>query len=290
MEKVLSFIDWDYGGIFMILLGVYEKAMPNGMTLEEKLKEAKEAGFDFLEISMDETDEKLERLDWDWAQKKHLVDAIFENKMPIKTMCLSGNRKYPLGSNDEELERIGIKVMKKAIDFANDIGIRIIQIAGYDVYYEQTSELTVERFGRNLKLCVDYAAKKGIYLGFETMETEFMNTIKKAMNYVTWINSPYLNVYPDLGNITNAAIQYGTEVSEDILSGSGRIIAAHLKETVPGKFREIPYGNGHVDFAAAIQLFKQLGVHIYTAEFWYNGKDDWRQELINANQFLRDQF
>ena len=62
------------------------------------------------------------------------------------------------------------------------------------------------------------------------------------MVYVNRVNSPYLNVYPDLGNVTNAAVTYGTDVEEDLETGRGHLAAMHLKETLPGKFREIPFG------------------------------------------------
>ena len=39
-------------------LGLYEKAMPGSLTWKEKLLAAKSAGYDFVEISIDETDEK----------------------------------------------------------------------------------------------------------------------------------------------------------------------------------------------------------------------------------------
>ena len=45
-------------------IGLYEKAMPKDLTWKEKLTAAKEAGYDFVEISIDETDEKLARLEW----------------------------------------------------------------------------------------------------------------------------------------------------------------------------------------------------------------------------------
>jgi len=272
------------------LLGLYEKSMPNYLTLQEKLIEGKLAGFDYLEISIDETDTKLQRLDWSNEQKKELVSAMYRAEMPIKTMCLSGHRKFPIGSNDEAIVKRGMDIMRKAIDFASDTGIRIIQIAGYDVYYEKSTCQTVQRFGENLKKSVEYAAKKGVLLGFETMETEFMNTIEKAMKYVDLINSPYLNVYPDMGNITNACKMYDISVMEDISRGTGKIVAAHLKETVPGKFREIPFGTGHVDFQSIIELLRKNGVSMFTGEFWYNEKLDWKQELKFANNFLRSKF
>ena len=46
------------------LLGQYEKSMPHSMSLREKLLLSRKCGFDYLEISVDETDEKLSRLDW----------------------------------------------------------------------------------------------------------------------------------------------------------------------------------------------------------------------------------
>ena len=45
------------------LLGMYEKAMPMTLSWEEKLTACKNAGFDWVEISIDETDEKIARLE-----------------------------------------------------------------------------------------------------------------------------------------------------------------------------------------------------------------------------------
>ena len=229
-------------------LGLYEKSMPNTLTLEEKLRQAKAAGFDFMEISIDETDAKLSRLDMTREERKALVDAMYQAGLPIKTMCLSGHRKYPLGSRDESVRARGLEIMEKAIQLACDLGLRIIQLAGYDVYYEEGGEDTRALFLENLKKSAEMAAAAGVTLAFETMETEFMNTVEKAMAYVKLVNSPYLKVYPDSGNLTNAAVAYHTRVSDDLETGRGSISAVHLKETKPGVFREVPYGTGHVDF------------------------------------------
>ena len=178
--------------------------------------------------------------------------------------------------------------MQKAVTLAADLGIRIIQLAGYDVYYEQGSEETRARFEENLKKATLMAARDGILLGFETMETEFMNTVGKAMKYVNLGNSPYLNVDPDAGNITNAAVTYGTDVLEDLRSGEGHIVAVHLKETVPGKFREIPFGTGHVNFRDMIHTAYALGVRRYVTEFWYVGNPEWKKDLDFARSMMGD--
>lgn len=269
-------------------LGLYEKAMPKELCWREKLLAAKEAGYDFVEISIDETEEKLARLHMPAEERLSLVRLMAETGVPIRTMCLSGHRKYPLGSSDPKTCRRGMEIMEKAIRLSEDLGIRIIQLAGYDVYYEESTKETKARFEENLKKAVQMAAGAGILMGFETMETEFMNTVEKAMHYVNLIHSPYLNVYPDSGNITNAAVTYGTNVLDDLRSGTGHLAAVHLKETVPGKFREIPFGTGHVDFPAIVRQAWELGVRRFVTEFWYTGNPDWKQDLHQARTMMGD--
>ena len=268
-------------------LGLYEKAMPNNLNWEEKLKFAKSIGYDFIEISIDETDEKLSRLNMSKEERKNLVNLMMDNNIYIRTMCLSGHRKYPLGSNNKDTVKRSLDIMEKAIILANDLGIRIIQIAGYDVYYEDSSIETVKRFEENLKKSTEIAAKFGVILAFETMETEFMNTVEKAMDYVNKINSPYLQVYPDIGNITNASKLYNNDVLKDLETGKGHIVGMHLKETVPNKFREIPFGTGHVDFEKAINLTFNLGVRKYVTELWCTN-DKWQQEVKEAYNMMND--
>lgn len=267
-------------------LGLYEKSMPSTLTWREKMDAAKAAGFDFIEISIDETDEKLKRLDMSKEERFALVKQMYESGIPIRTMCLSGHRKYPLGSNDPQTEKRSMEIMEKAIALADDLGIRIIQLAGYDVYYEQGTEETRARFEKNLKKAVHMAAKAGVLLGFETMETEFMNTVEKSMKYVNIVNSTYLNVYPDCGNIKNAAVTYKIDVLRDLKMGFGRLTSMHLKETVPGRFREIPFGTGHVDFEAMIETAWGLGVRKYVTEFWYTGNENWEEDLAFAHSMM----
>lgn len=267
-------------------LGLYEKSMPQHLDWKEKLLAAKTAGFDFVEISIDETDDKLARLDMSKEERLQLQAVMMETGVPIRTMCLSGHRKYPLGSANSETEKRGMEIMQKAIALAEDLGIRIIQLAGYDVYYEESTAETRERFVTNLKKATEMAAKAGVLMGFETMETEFMNTVEKAMKYVNIVNSTYLNVYPDIGNITNAAKVYQTDVLDDIETGRGHLVAMHLKETVPGKFREIPFGTGHVDFEGAIEKAWSLGVRKFVTEFWYTGNPKWEEDLTFAHDMM----
>lgn len=270
----------------MYEIGLYEKAMPGELSWRDKLLTAKELGYDFVELSVDETDAKLARLDMTREERLEILQIMNEVGVSFRSMCLSGHRKYPLGSADPAICARGMEIMEKAVQLAADLGIRIIQLAGYDVYYEDSTPETVARFGENLKKATMMAAKAGVLLGFETMETEFMNTVGKAMKYVDLVNSPYLGVYPDSGNLKNAAVTYGTDVYEDIRSGAGHTVAMHLKETVPGKFREIHFGTGHVDFQKTIDTAWEIGVRRFVTEMWYVGQENWKEDIREAHDMM----
>lgn len=269
------------------VLGVYEKAMPNTLSFEEKLSYAKEIGYDYLEISIDETPEKLSRLDWDKKTRDDLVSTMKKVGLPIRSLCLSGQRKYPMGSENEEIRKQSMEIIEKAIILADDLGVRIIQLAGYDVYYEKGNDTTRELFMQNLRKAVEIASKHGVILAFETMETSFMDTVKKAHEVVEKISSPFLQIYPDLGNITNSSLIYNHDVIDDIKDGKNHIVAAHIKESIVGHYREIPFLTGHVNFKECLtQLWKQ-GVRRYVTELWYVGAEDFTIDLKFAVKTFR---
>ena len=54
-------------------LGIYEKALPKNISWQDRLSIAKACGFDFVEISIDETDERLARLDW--SEKERIGES-----------------------------------------------------------------------------------------------------------------------------------------------------------------------------------------------------------------------
>ncbi|MDR0561550.1 MAG: L-ribulose-5-phosphate 3-epimerase [Spirochaetaceae bacterium] len=273
-------------------LGLYEKAMPGNLSLVEKLTAVPEGGYDFLELSIDETDEKLARLDWTDAEIHQARRSIEHTGTPITSICLSAHRRFPLGDPDKVVRDQSIAIMEKAILLAARLGVRIIQIAGYDVYYKPSTDATCAFFAENLARSAEAAACLGIMLAFETMETPFINTVEKAIRWVNKINSPFLAVYPDLGNITCAAAGDSNRVQADLESGRGHIAALHLKETKPGIFREVLYGTGHVNFSEGVKTAWNLGVRSFTAEFWWTAgaSAEWKVILQRNNQFLRKFF
>lgn len=275
------------------ILGLYEKAQPDAVSLEEKLVNAAQAGFDSFELSVDESDQRLARLEWHTDEIGALRQAARRAGIPVGTLCLSGHRRYPLGSADPETVRRGMDVLQRAIALAGELGVRLIQLAGYDVYYERSTPDTIKRFTDNLLQGVEWASAAGVMLGFETMECvspagePILDTVGKAMRFVQLADSPWLQVYPDTGNVCNACGGDTSAVLADMHCGRGHIAAAHLKETVDGVFRDLFPGEGRVDFPAIIDALKAQGVRRFTAECWYRSGDDWGARLKAVHDYYR---
>ena len=272
------------------LLGMYEKAMPIDLPWKDKLINCKEAGFDWVEFSVDETDEKIARLYWSQEERDALKQDLKDTGMQLYTMCFSAQRKYSLGSLGKDKHDKAMDIMERAIDFSADMGIKIVQLAGYDCYYEEANEDTRNEFIKNLKIATQMAAKRGILMGFETMmDRPFIDTVEKAMEYVNICNSPYLGVYPDIGNLEGAKHDFGYQksVAEDLYTGKGHILACHLKETKAKTDRGVPWGTGFTNYDN-IKVLKDLGVRMFNGEFWMDDPNNWKEDLKKSNKFLRE--
>ena len=246
-------------------IGKYEKALPNAFTWEEKFRAARLAGFDYMEISVDESDQRLKRLDWTDREIEDLQRLMAKEGIVFPTMCLSGHRKYPFGSKNPETRQKAMEIMEKAILLAVKLGVRCIQLAAYDVYYEPSDEETDALFIEGMRKSVQMAARAGVVLAMEIMDTPYMGTITRAMEYLKKIPSPYFKIYPDIGNLSN----FTEDVPGELALGLGEIVALHVKETKPGVFRDLEFGEGTVDFAGIFQALHNLGYQgMFLLEMW----------------------
>ncbi len=168
-------------------------------------------------------------LDWRRDQRLALVSAIAETGVRVPSMCLSAHRRFPLGSEDDAVRAEGLEIMRKAIRFAQDVGIRVIQLAGYDVYYQEANYETRRRFREGLKESVEMASRAQVTLAMEIMDYPLMNSISKALGYAHYLNNPWFQLYPDIGNLS----AWDNDVQMELQAGIGHIVAVHVKDTRP---------------------------------------------------------
>ena len=271
--------------LFKMPVGLYEKALPDALSWEERLAAAGQAGYDFVEISIDESQERLSRLDWSASERASLRQSIANTGVRIMTMCLSGHRKYPLGSHSPEIRQQGLDILYKAIEFASDIGLRVVQVMGYDVFYETSDEHTAVNFIEGLQRGAQYAGQAGVMLGLENLDTPFVENLSKGLAIIHEINSPWLRLYPDIGNLAAA----GYSPPDELTLAREQILGIHVKDAMPKIIRGIPFGEGIVPFKDTFRALANTGFWgILGVEIWgqMHAVDDPIAAAASARQFV----
>lgn len=264
-------------------LGIYEKALPGGEDWHARLQLAAELGFDFVEMSVDESDRRLARLSWTPAERLALVKAIADTGVRVPSLCLSAHRRFPLGAEQDAVRSQGLEILRQAIRLAQDVGIRVIQLAGYDVYYQQANDHTRERFREGLVQAVELASRAQVTLAMEIMDYPLMNSISKALGYAHYLNNPWFQLYPDIGNLS----AWDHDVQMELEAGAGHIVAVHVKDTRPGEFKNVPFGAGVVDFTRCFATLRASGYRgPYLIEMWSESAPDPIAEVKAARQWV----
>lgn len=246
-------------------VGLYEKALPAEWSWDRRLAATAEAGYQYAEISIDESDERLARLEWTAQERAAFRKAIAASGVPVLTMCLSGQRRYPLGSKDEAIRGRAFDMLRKAIEFALDVGVRIIQVAGYDVYFEPSDATTMARYHEGLCRAAGWASIAGVMLALENVDVPASASLLDALATVRHVDSPWFQLYPDPANVAAA----GYDPLTQLPACREHIVAVHIKDSLPGVVRGVPFRSGIVPFEP---LFHTLARCAYrgplTVEMW----------------------
>ena len=143
---------------------------------------------------------------------------------------------------------------------------------------------TRRRFRDGLKQSVEMASRAQVTLAMEIMDYPLMNSISKALGYAHYLNNPWFQLYPDIGNLS----AWDNDVQMELKAGSGHIVAVHVKDTKPGVFKNVPFGEGVVDFERCFETLKQTGYcGPYLIEMWSETSADPLAEVAKARDWVK---
>lgn len=265
------------------IFGIYEKAL-QPQSFAQMFDVARQGGYESFELSLDSTDERQARLDWSRAEIQALREAAWNSGMKILTTCLSGGKRYPLGSSDPELVRRGLEMTKKAIALSGELGIRVIQISGFDVYDQEPRTIdTQRRYVEQLYKCVKMAERACVTLAIEPVEGN-LYAVRDTMRVIREINSCWLQLYPDVANINSL----GIDPIQELPYGEGHIVAVHMRDSIMNCYdATIPFGTGCLDFDG---VFEQLHDMNFTGplvvEMWNTDAPDALDRIIQARTYM----
>ena len=279
-----------------ISLGIYEKALRSGPRAVSGsrvdgeawrvfLDQVPRAGFSFLDLSIDESPEREARLDWDAGQCRTVRRAAEAAGTDIGGICLSVHRRIGPGSADPAVRRRAREVMARGLQVCHDLGVPVIQLAGYYCYYEDPNPDAEYWYTQLLADAVPLAARLGVVMGIENVDRYDVTTLTNAKGLVDARDTPDHQLYPDLGNIAEQGFDPGVELA----AGEGHMVAMHAKDVRPGEPRRVEMGTGVVDWDRSFELLAAQGWSgRLMIEMWNDDAPDCVQRCASAREFIED--
>lgn len=267
----------------MPVFGIYEKAV-RPQSFEDMFRDAREAGYQSFELSIDASNGRLKRLFWGKKEAAEVWQAALRQDMKILTMCLSGHKRFPLGSSDPEITSAGMKIMEKALELGGRLGIRIIQLSGFDVYdQEERTEETRKRYVDNVFRASRMAERACVMLAIEPVEGNLL-AVRDTMEVVRKIDSHCLQIYPDVANINSL----GINPIQELPCGKGHIAAVHMRDSLPGIYdATIPFGSGYLDFDGVFRKLDEIGFcGPLVVEMWNTERTEYMEWIRQAREYM----
>ncbi|MGL5406803.1 MAG: L-ribulose-5-phosphate 3-epimerase [Propionibacteriaceae bacterium] len=268
-----------------VTLGIYEKALIACSEWSPFFSQVIDGGFSFVDLSIDESPQRASRLSWSASERINCRSAAEANGVDIGALCLSLHRKIMPGSIDPDMRSRALEVYRNGIDLAGDLGVNVVQVAGYFAHYEPRDPDARSRYIDTLAAAVPHAARSGIILAIENVDGHDIASIPDAMSVVQEINSPWVQCYPDIGNIA----EHGGSATHELRAGEGHMVALHVKDVLPGEPRRIPFGMGVADFDSAFtELARQQWSGRMMLEMWNDDHPDSVAICKQARYFIEE--
>ncbi|WP_438349330.1 sugar phosphate isomerase/epimerase family protein [Paenibacillus sp. FA6] len=240
------------------------------LSIADCIKLAKKAGFDGIELSLNETGELgLASGDKEIREiKARLEDASLE----IAGLATGLYWDYPMTSGNKELQTKAIDVCKKQLELAAAFGVDAILVipGAVGVDFIPGSEVTdyeyaYERAQESIAQLVPYAQAAGVSIAIENVWNKFLLSPLEMRSFIDDIGSDFVGSYFDVGN----ALQNGYP-EQWIRILAHRIKKVHFKDyrrEAGGLHGFVDLLAGDVNYPAVMESLKAIGYDNYvTAE------------------------
>ncbi len=209
-------------------------SFPDGMTVEERMKMAKQAGFEGIELTVEAEGEITP--DSSAADMPRFVDMAGEIGLELRTLATGLGWEFPACGPDPDVTATGVALVRKSLELAEALGAETILVVpctvAPDYPYDQAYDDCVETF---CDLAED-AEAAGVCIGLENVWNKFLPSPLEFAGIIDEIDEDYVGAYFDVGNvIPNGYPDQWIRILDD------RIKAVHFKD-----FRE-SIGTGTFD-------------------------------------------
>ena len=251
----------------------------------EAMEQCAKAGYDGVELVVSETGElSMKTSEKEMSDMKDMAESMGLSISSIGSWNLWSNN---LVCDDNKIASYAKNIIKQQITAAAVCGADTILvipgwvgtpfapgIVSYDVAYERAQAALSE--------LSDFAAQMKVSIGVENVGNSFLLSPLEMKRFVDEINSDYVGVYFDLGNILYSS-GYPDQWIRILNNRIKKIHFDDYRSDVPGMGGFVDLFEGDVDFTAVMHAIRDIGYDDWAiVEFLPNYRRFPYQSIINA--------
>ena len=231
---------------------LYWRMLPKEMTVLERFRLIKEAGFHGVEIPTIEKPELIEEL----------KSAVENTGIEIHSIMNQSHWENPFSSGDPEVIKKGMAGMKLSLQNAKELGAgAVLLVPGVvgqtnDAKGRVSYKDAYERSQKYIRELLPLAKELDVIIAVENVWNKFLLSPLEFARYVDEFDNPHLKAYFDVGNI----MLYGYPW-DWIRTLGDRIVKVHIKGFTTGaeKLRSFcNLGDGNIDWIEVRRAFSDI--------------------------------
>ncbi|MGQ7889331.1 sugar phosphate isomerase/epimerase family protein [Paenibacillus sp. WC2504] len=263
--------------------GINIWSFPGSMKVEECIAVAKDAGFDGIELALNETGElSLESNESEIKQYRKIAD---DKGIELTSLASGLYWTYPITSGHAGTRQKAKDIIKKQLESAAILGVDTILVVpgavGVDfisdsevVPYDKAYDYALEGFSELSAI----AESLKVSIGIENVWNKFLLSPLEMRDFIDKINSPYVGSYFDVGNVLYAGYP---EHWISILNS--RIKKVHFKDyrrAAGGLHGFVDLLAGDVNYPEVVKALQAIGYEDYVIAEMIPGYTHYGQQII----------
>ena len=203
--------------------GINAWIFPSNLSLPQSFKIAKRAGFDAVELVLNEEGP----ISLNSTEREIMtIRASVENiSLEISSFASGLNWKYPLTHHDPTVVERGKEVIAKGLQITSWLGTDVLLVVPGVVTKEVSYDVAYERSLTALKKLAPMAEKLGVCIGVENVWNKFLLSPLEMRDFIDEVGSPAVVAFFDAGNVlVNGYPEHWIKILGD------RIHKVHVKD------------------------------------------------------------
>jgi hexulose-6-phosphate isomerase len=241
-----------------MLKGINQWCFPKGTPIEQVFAHSRRAGFDAVELNLQLPGNPGITVESTVQELEAIGRMARDHNLQLRSISCGLMGRNPLSSPDPEVRRRGIDLVKRQIEIANLLGMDTALLvpafvdeaeASYDEAYQRSQEALHE--------LARFAEQHKVHIGVENVWNKFLYSPLEMARYIDELQSPYVGVYFDVGNVVN----FGFPEQWIRILGP-RIRKVHVKDfrrSVGTAYGVVPLLAGDVNWIEVRKALQEIG-------------------------------